>query len=69
MLEDLVINPYLHHLPEPAPERFLFPTMPNVFGWLLDLRPSEGAGVDAVVEGNWKAGVRFSNADAASLFS
>lgn len=69
MLEDLVINPYLHHLPQPAPERFLFPTMPNVFGWFLDLRPSQGAGVDAVDEGDWKAGVRFSNVDAASLFS
>ena len=65
----LSLNPRLFHTPEPAATRYLFPSMPNIPQWSLDLRPTEKGRVTSARGDDWNTGVRFTHVDAASLFA
>lgn len=64
-------NPGLKHAPGGmAPRDFLGPPVPDVPGWAIDFRPSEHLRVARAEEGgDGPTGVRYSGADAFSLFT
>jgi hypothetical protein len=68
-MEMLSLNPGLVHAATPTAPRFLFPSIPFVPTWSIDLRPTEKGKVVSAKGDDWNAGIQFTDVDAASVFA